>query len=131
MSAYTVKTSQHFWATLEPLKRKYDREQLIEIITVVKDCIAELEEHGYIEICGWDEHLLARPPYNDGAHFEFPIFDDDVLVVYFKRERNRVIRMVGIYDHGVLTRTFLAYGKRSDTHYLPACRSSRNEDTIR
>ena len=27
------------------------------------------------------------------------LHDGDVLVVYFKRESRRVIRMVGIYDH--------------------------------
>ena len=32
-------------------------------------------------------------------HYEFHIFDDDVLDVYFKRESRMVIRMVGVYDH--------------------------------
>lgn len=40
---------------------------------------------------------MARPParaqpFGDGNHFEFHTFDDDVLVVYFKREAKRTIR---------------------------------------
>ena len=43
--------------------------------------------------------MLACQPFADGNHFEFHIHDDDVLVVYFKRERRHVIRMVGVFDH--------------------------------
>ena len=31
-----------------------------------------------------------------------PSRDDDVLVVYFRREAKRTIRMVGIYDHDTI-----------------------------
>ena len=65
----------------------------------IKDCIRELEESGHVRLAGWNEHALSKPPFNDGSHYEFHIYDDDVLVVYFKRERKRTIRMVGVYDH--------------------------------
>ena len=42
---------------------------------------------------------MTKSPYADRSHYEFHVFDDDVLVVYFRRERNHVIRMVGVYDH--------------------------------
>lgn len=46
--------------------------------------------------------MLAHSPFADGHHFEFHTFDDDVLVVYFKRESKHVIRMVGIYSHDTI-----------------------------
>ena len=98
-TAYEVVAGEHFWATLGALKGKYTKEQIVEIVGIVKECIRELQEIGRIEETGWSEHLLRRKPFSDGNHFEFHIFDDDVLVVYFKREKGRRIRMVGIYDH--------------------------------
>ncbi|MFQ7547093.1 MAG: hypothetical protein ACLRL3_00465 [Bifidobacterium adolescentis] len=51
---------------------------------------------------------MARPPARAqpvrGRRnvFEFHTFEDDVLVVYFRREAKRTIRMVGIYDHDTI-----------------------------
>ena len=98
-AAYEVVAGEHFWSTLGALKGKYSKEQIAEIVGIVKECIRELQEIGRIEETGWSEHLLRRRPFADGNHFEFHIFDDDVLVVYFKRVKGRKIRMVGIYDH--------------------------------
>lgn len=100
MSLYEVRAGRDFWLSLEPLRPKYTREQFAEIIMAVKSCIRELERSGRVDENGWDEHVLAKRPFDDGNHFEFHIHDGDVLVVYFKRERRRVIRMVGVYDHG-------------------------------
>ena len=102
MSCYRVLASDHFWLTLNPLRRKYSHEQIVEIILIVKEAILELEEKGYVDEAGWNDHRLVRRPFADGSHFEFHIYDDDVLVVYFKRERKHMIRMVGIYDHSTL-----------------------------
>lgn len=100
MSAmYTVKAGRDFWNTLDPLRRKYSKSQFVEIVQIVKDCIRELQECGEVTENGWASHVLERAPFNDGLHYEFHIFDDDVLVVYLKRERKMVIRMVGVYDH--------------------------------
>ena len=99
MSAFEVRASRHFWLTAQPLRGKYTREQFAEIMAIVREAIDELAEKGRVEECGWSEHPLVRRPFADGCHFEFHIYDDDVLVVYFKRESRRVIRMVGIYDH--------------------------------
>lgn len=99
MSTYQVRVSDHFWLTAKPLKQKYTHEQFVEIINIVKDAIRELADKGYVDESGWDDHLLVRRPFADGNHFEFHIYDDDVLVVYFKRESRHVIRMVGIYNH--------------------------------
>lgn len=96
---YDVKAGPDFWSTLTPLRKKYTREQFAEIVRTVKDCIKELQEFGHVEENGWNEHMLSKSPFDDGLHYEFHIFDDDVLVVYFKRERNLVIRMVGVFDH--------------------------------
>ncbi len=98
-SPWDVRASDHFWLTAKSLKPKYTHEQFAEIINIVKDAIRELAEKGYIDETGWSEHELVRAPFADGCHFEFHIYDDDVLVVYFKRESRHVIRMVGIYDH--------------------------------
>ena len=99
MNRYTVKVSHHFWQTAKALRPKYTQEQFAEIVSIIRDCINELSEKGFVEESGWDDHQLTKSPFADGSHFEFHIFDDDVLVVYFRRERNRVIRMVGVYDH--------------------------------
>ena len=100
MSApYTVKAGRDFWRTLDQLKRKYTRSQFIEIVGIVKDCIRELQERGEVTENGWAVHMLKKTPFDGGLHYEFHIFDDDVLVVYLKRERKRVIRMVGVFDH--------------------------------
>lgn len=97
--AWTVKVPPRFWETLKVLRPKYTHEQMVEIILSLKECIQELASYGHIEETGWNEHVLRRSPFADGNHIEFHIFDDDVLVVYFKVERNRTIRMVGVYDH--------------------------------
>ena len=96
---YTVKAGPDFWHTLEPFKRKYSRSQFIEIVQTIKDCIRELQEQGKVTENGWATHVLEKSPFDDGLHYEFHIFDDDALVVYIKRERKRVTRMVGVYDH--------------------------------
>ncbi len=96
---YTVKAGRDFWRTLDPFRRRYSRSQFIEIVGIVKGCIRELQERGEVTESGWATHMLEKAPFGDGLRYEFPIFDDDVLVVYLKRERRRVIRMVGVYDH--------------------------------
>jgi len=99
MSRYTIKISNRFWETAKVLRGKYTHEQFAEIISIIRDCINELAEKGFVDENGWNDHRLAKAPFDDGSHYEFHIFDDDVLVVYFRRERNRTIRMVGVYDH--------------------------------
>lgn len=101
-SAYEVRAGRDFWNTLTPLRPKFTREQFAEIIRTIKACIAELAQHGYVDENGWAERMLEKSPFNDGLHYEFHVFDDDVLVVYLKREQRRVIRMVGVFDHGSL-----------------------------
>ncbi|KAB5607474.1 hypothetical protein [Bifidobacterium jacchi] len=99
MSRWTVKASPHFWRTALPLKSKYTHEQFALVIRSVREAICELAEKGRVEETGWHDHPLAHSPFEDGHHFESHTFDDDVLVVYFRRESKRTIRMVGIYDH--------------------------------
>lgn len=96
---WSVRADNAFWATVKPFRRKYPKRDYLEIIRTVRDAIEELHAVGHVCESGWNEHVLQQPPFNDGWHFEFHIHDDDVLVVYFKRERNRVIRMIGVYDH--------------------------------
>ena len=99
MMPYEVQAGRRFWSTLDALRPKYSREQFSQIVKTVKACIHELEATGHVEENGWNEHLLVKQPFNTGTHFEFHLHDDDVLVVYCKRERNRTIRMIGVFDH--------------------------------
>lgn len=99
MSRFDVKVPSSFWRTMLALKPKYTHEEYVEAVIAVKECIAELERNGIIAENGWDDHVLVRPPYADGKHREAHTYDDDVLVVYFIRERNRRIRMVGVFNH--------------------------------
>lgn len=98
-AAWEVKAGRDFWETLTPLRSKYTREQFVEVVTAVKMCIRELQERGEVDEWGWSDHVLLRAPFDDGLHREFHTFDDDVLVVYLRRERRRMIRMVGVFDH--------------------------------
>ena len=102
MNAYEVRTGRHFWSTLGALRGKYTLEQYSELENMIKACIRELQKTGSVEEFGWSEHVLRKPPFADGIHIEFHTNDDDVLVVYFRREERRVIRMVGVYDHASL-----------------------------
>ena len=88
-----VKASPHFWRTALPLKEKYTHEQFASIIRSIREAICELAAKGRVEESGWHDHPLERSPFGDGNHFEFHTFDDDVLVVYFRREAKRTIRM--------------------------------------
>lgn len=97
--SWSVKATSDFWETVARLRNYYPRAEYVSIIKSVREAIAELAEKGTVEECGWSLHALNGYPFNDGNHFEFHIHDDDVLVVYFKRERKRVIRMVGVYNH--------------------------------
>lgn len=99
---HEVIVSRQFWMAANKLKGKYSHQQFGGIITIVKETIDELGDRGYVDTTGWDDHMLVRRPFADGNHFEFHIYDDDVLVVYFKWESKKRIRMVGIYDHGTL-----------------------------
>lgn len=99
---WSVKASPHFWRTALPLKEKYAHERFASIIRSIRKAICELAARGRVEESGWHDHPLERSPFGDGNHFEFHTFDDDVLVVYFKREAKRTIRMVGIYDHDTI-----------------------------
>lgn len=99
MSGWRVKVPRYFWQTMAELRPKYSHAEYVEAVNAVKDCIAELAQTGTIAESGWNDHVLLQPPYNDGQHREAHTYDDDVLVVYFIRERNRVIRMVGVFDH--------------------------------
>ncbi|NGM16776.1 hypothetical protein GMI70_01905 [Eggerthellaceae bacterium zg-893] len=96
---WDVRASADFWATVRPFKDVYPEKEYLAIIKTIREAIAELAETGRVSEAGWNEHRLAKSPFDDGNHFEFHIHDDDVLVVYFKRERRRVIRMVGVYSH--------------------------------
>lgn len=96
---WQVKATREFWETVRPFKEKYPKREYLAIIKTIREAILELQEKGHVEDTGWSEHALERQPFADGNHFEFHIHDDDVLVVYFKRERRHVIRMVGVFDH--------------------------------
>ena len=99
---WQVKASVDFWKSVAPLKEKYPQREYISIIKTIREAILELQEKGHVEQTGWAEHKLTGYPYGDGNHFEFHIHDDDVLVVYFKRERKQVIRMVGVFSHDTI-----------------------------
>lgn len=99
MSGWTVRATDDFWASVARLRESYDRGEYVAIVRTIREAIEELAEKGRIEESGWGERALRRAPFDDGCHFEFHIHDDDVLVVYFRRERRRVIRMVGAYTH--------------------------------
>lgn len=72
---------------------------MVEVTGIAKECIRGLQEKGFVDVGGWGDHRLIKSPFAEGWHFEFHIYDDDVLVVYFKVERKGTIRMLGIHTH--------------------------------
>lgn len=96
---WNVRASAAFWSTVRPFRDRYPEREYIEIIRTIREAIEELRREGRVTEAGWHDHRLDKSPFDDGSHFEFHIHDGDVLVVYFKRERNRRIRMVGVYSH--------------------------------
>lgn len=101
---WAVRASASFWSTVRPFKNIYPEREYLAIIKTIREAIAELEQYGRVMDTGWAEHRLEGSPFDDGNHFEFHIHDDDVLMVYFKRERNHRIRMVGVYRHDSIPR---------------------------
>ncbi|GAB2027143.1 hypothetical protein [Lactovum odontotermitis] len=99
---YKVTASNAFWRSGLFLRKKYSAKDYREIMRTIREVINELAENGTVNVNGWDEHILIHHPFADENHFECHIFDDDVLLVYFKREAKHVIRMVGIFDHETL-----------------------------
>lgn len=96
---WSVRATNDFWATVKPFRERYSRKEYLAIIRTIREAIEELHEGGHVRESGWNEHILKHFPFDDGCHFEFHIHDDDVLVVYCKRERHRIIRMIGVFDH--------------------------------
>ena len=96
---WQVKANPDFWRTAKVLKDKYSHDEFANIIQEVRLAILELQDKGFVEEHGWNEHPLAKSPFADGRHFEFHIHDDDVLVLYLKLGGRHTIRMVGIYDY--------------------------------
>lgn len=105
---WEVRAQSDFWDTLKPLRETYGRDQMVSIVLTIKECIQELAEKGYVDVNGWADHALVKRPYADGHHFEFHIHDDDVLVVYFKVERKRTIRLIGVFTHETIPTTRLS-----------------------
>lgn len=96
---WQVRATNAFWSTVRPFKEKYPHREYLAIVNTIREAIAELYETGHVVESGWNEHVLRKYPFGDGTHFEFHIHDDDVLVVYCKRDHNRTIRMIGVFDH--------------------------------
>lgn len=53
MNRYTIKISNRFWETAKALRSKYTHEQFAEIIAIIRDCINELAEKGFVDENGW------------------------------------------------------------------------------
>ena len=96
---WRVRATNAFWLTVRPFKEKYSHREYLSIVNTIREAIEELHETGHVVESGWNEYVLKKYPFGNGAHFKFHIHDDDVLVVYCKRDHNRTIRMIGVFDH--------------------------------
>lgn len=94
---YKLKTTKNFNKKLQNLQQLFNltKSDTKEIISEIKEVMLELEKTGSIPT-EYQDHKLTRAPWT--GYNEFHVLDD-LLVIYFKIEKKKVIRMVTITNH--------------------------------
>lgn len=97
---YRIKISHNFWKSGEFLKKKYNKEELKEIIAEIEESIFILRSKHHLPK-EYDDHILRRSPFV-GQH-EYHVYDDDVLIIYSKNKHKLLFRFIEITDHHILS----------------------------
>lgn len=93
---YTVNIPNKFWQSVRKLRYKYAKDEFKEVIEKIKESIKILAREGCLPE-DYDDHLLRRSPYTN--YHEYHVYDDDVLVIYFRYEKKLYLRFVEVTDH--------------------------------
>lgn len=96
---YTVNIPEKFWRSAKRLRHKYTHEQFTELIKEIKESIKILANNGELP-SEYDDHLLRRSPYIN--YNEYHVYDDDVLIIYYRYKRKFYFRFVEVTDHETL-----------------------------
>ena len=95
----TARFKRHFYAMPERLG--ISKAQALEAVHEIQEAIALLEELGTLPAeYGYALHPLEREPWRGLMEFHAL---DDVLVVYADLTQKGTIRLLGIYNHVLLT----------------------------
>lgn len=96
---YTVNIPDKFWRSAIKLKYKYTKDEFADVIEDIKDSIKILATKGQLPKEYYD-HPLRRSPYVN--YNEYHVYDDDVLVIYYRYEKKLYLRFVEVSDHQTL-----------------------------
>jgi len=98
---YVLRRTTNFDKRLKNIKKIFNLtdKETVEILDELRELMITLQETGYIPE-EYQDHVLEKKPWR-GFH-EFHLLDD-MLVVYFKIEKKKVIRMVTITNHEELS----------------------------
>ena len=93
---YTVNIPDKFWRSLKRLKLKYTQDEFADVVAEIKESIKILASDGVLPE-EYHDHLLRRSPYVN--YNEYHVYDDDVLVIYYRYEKKLYLRFVEVIDH--------------------------------
>lgn len=93
---YKVKISKGFWRSAKRLKQKYTNEKYSQIIDEIRELIIILANGGILPK-EYQDHILRRSPYQN--HREYHLYDDDILVIYVRKQKQLYLRFVEVIDH--------------------------------
>lgn len=94
---YTLRTTKIFDKKLKNLQALFalTDSETKEVVNEIRELMRELQENGSVPK-EYQDHVLEKAPWI--GYNEFHVLDD-LLVIYFKIERKRTIRMVTITNH--------------------------------
>lgn len=98
---YTVNIPEEFWRSAKRLKQKYTHDEFVEIIEDIRESIVILAESGTLPP-EYNDHLLRRSPYVN--YNEYHVYDDDVLIIYYRHDKKLYLRFVEVIDHETLSK---------------------------
>lgn len=93
---YQVNIPNKFWQSAKKLRTKYTKEEFTNIVAEIKESIQILSDKGKLPK-EYHDHQLRRSPYVN--YNEYHVYDDDVLVIYYRHEKKLYLRFVEVTDH--------------------------------
>lgn len=99
---YHVSINKNFWKSVKKLKHKYSDAEYVEIIDEIRESILLLADEGSLPP-EYKDHVLRRSPYQE--HNEYHLYDDNVLVIYVRSDKQLHLRFIEVTDHESLNKS--------------------------
>lgn len=96
MMSYTVNIPDSFWRSIKKIKHKYTHDEFVEVVFEIKESIKILAKEGKLPP-EYHDHLLRRSPYVN--YNEYHVYDDDILIIYYRQNKKMYLRFVEVIDH--------------------------------